>query len=72
MLELRVRQSRTTIGVASGPDEISVEAEALRYAMQNRSEASVTIERKHRTASSVYWKRHMLIEQWPLPGGDDA
>lgn len=69
MADFRLRQNGMTVASAAGPDPISTEGEILHYAMKYRQDGAVTIERKHITAGSPkgYWKRHMLMEQWPVP-----
>lgn len=65
MPHFRMIQGKTAVALASGQN---AEAEILRYADQYRADGPVTIQR--REASSVtgkwYWKRHMLLEQWPV------
>jgi hypothetical protein len=62
----RIRQNNATVAIASGKD---AEREIMHHADLYRAYGPVTIQRQERSPTldgKWYWKRHMLMEKWPI------
>jgi len=66
----RIVRGKQVLAKVSGPYEESAEETIIRYAMAHRADGPVTIQRQQRSGGpnpdgKWYWKRHMMLEQWP-------